>query len=77
MFILLPKGTNVQDFDSANLNLCDIIECPAGSRRWYFIEWVDDVAKGFPTEYRAANGVHPVQHLGAMAAAWLWPVPYP
>jgi hypothetical protein len=32
----------------------DAIECPAGSARYYHVWTVEDVAKGFPNEYRLA-----------------------
>jgi hypothetical protein len=32
----------------------DIIECPAGTGRYYGVVGVDDVARGFPNEYRQA-----------------------
>jgi hypothetical protein len=78
MYILLPRGTDVQSFTPGNINNYDIIECPAGSGRWYIADQVDDVAKGFPTEHRCAE-VGKAQDFvqEAQTAEWLWPVPYP
>lgn len=62
--LLLPKLTDIrgpQDDTSA-----DVVECPAGSGRWYFVVAVDDVAKGFSNEYRLAV-------LFAIAGTWVAP----
>lgn len=48
--ILVPAGTNIRDY-SQNWE-GGIIEVPAGSGRAYSVIHVDDVAKGFPNEYR-------------------------
>lgn len=56
MYCLLPALTNVRS------SFCygpfgpfyDVLECPQGSRRYYMVYDVDDVSKGFPTEYRVA-----------------------
>lgn len=60
MYIKLPKLTNVM----APRNVppgYDMIECPAGSARYYLTVMVDDVGKGFTNEYRMAvcTQVHP------------------
>lgn len=78
MFLLLPKGTDVEDATLLANSVVDIVEVPAGSKRWYCVMSVDDVMKGFPTEYRCAEikkaylvvdaGNHPL---------WNWPEPYP
>lgn len=76
--LLVPKGTNVQDYTGFNENFGDIVECPAGTKRWYAIETVDDVSKGFETEYRACT-LRKITDLfsGLAVQAWFWPVPYP
>lgn len=48
--LLFPAETDVRD-ESTGPN-ADVIECPAGSGRLYLALYVDDVAKGFPNEYR-------------------------
>lgn len=54
MSILLPAGTDVRPSIGFGLFGGDVIECPLGSGRWYAVLTVDDVAKGFPNEYRLA-----------------------
>lgn len=53
MELLLPGLTDVQTADVAQ-RVGDCVEVPAGSGRYYFVVGVDDVAKGFPNEYRIA-----------------------
>lgn len=52
MFLLLPKGTDIRS------TVCgvapDVVEVPAGTGRYYSVEMVDDVARGFANEYRFA-----------------------
>lgn len=57
MFVLFPALTDVRDKLSATG--ADLVECPAGSGRYYGVIGVDDVAKGFANEYRWA-AVHSV-----------------
>jgi len=67
-YILLPKLTDVAATPRALLlPNADIVECPAGSLRYYVVMMVDDVGKGFANEYRQAM----VQHAAG------WPVPTP
>lgn len=67
-YILFPALTDVA---AAPRNLllpnADLVECPAGSLRYYVVEFVDDVAKGFANQYRSAM----VRHGPA------WPAPLP
>lgn len=65
--LLLPAGTDVRDnfsWDGVAMNKPDLVEVPEGSERYYTIVQVDDVAKGFPNEYRFAmvfkNGRWPI-----------------
>ncbi len=53
--VLFPIGTDVRDA-SVDPNP-DAIEVPAGSGRFYWIAFVDDIAKGFPNEHRWAIAV--------------------
>jgi hypothetical protein len=67
MFLLLPPGTDIR---SGVLGTADDVEVPAGSGRFYEVEFVDDVGKGFANEYRVA--------LLIQTTAWgAWPLPYP
>lgn len=45
----------------------DLVECPAGSGRWYSVFVVDDSGKGHPNEHRYA----------VARWAFVWPVPIP
>jgi hypothetical protein len=77
-FVLLPKATDVQDATPGQTQFYDIIECPAGTKRWYAVSNADDVAKGFPTEYRVAECTHANAVVDAtLQAAWMWTIPYP
>lgn len=52
MEMLLPPLTDIRPaYNSVNP---DMVECPAGSKRLYLVEWVDDIAKGFANEHRFA-----------------------
>jgi hypothetical protein len=67
MSLLVPALTDVRAdpyFTSA-----DTVEVPAGSGRWYYVVFVDDIGKGFANEHRAAQLV---QYLRPT-----WPVPTP
>ena len=55
--LLVEAGTDLRDnfsWDGVAINKPDFVEVPAGSGRGYTIVQVDDVAKGFPNEYRVA-----------------------
>jgi len=54
MSLLFPAGTDVRPSIGFNVGAGDVIECPRGSGRGYSVLTVDDVAKGFPNEYRLA-----------------------
>lgn len=74
--LLLPLGTDVRD--GANASGQDIVECPAGTGRWYQVTAVDDVGKGFSNEYRLAAlckisaFLDPTKYSGLF-----WPTPIP
>lgn len=68
--VRFPALTDVRD-PSVDLTRTDFIECPAGSGRWYFVCIVDDVAKGFPNEYRIAI----VRK--SLLTGGQWPIPIP
>lgn len=65
--ILFPALTDVRGGDVAGFGNFSVIECPAGSGRFYTAEHVDDQAKGFPNESRFA---YVTQHTP-------WPIPTP
>jgi len=78
--LLLPAGTDVRD--AAQLAgggpPYDIIEVVPGSGRWYVVNSVDDVGKGFPNEYRFAFLAKLSSNSGlANTTGLFWPVPMP
>lgn len=50
--LLFPKLTDVRA--AWNGAGADLVEVPAGSKRFYIVDWVEDVGKGFSNEYRLA-----------------------
>lgn len=65
MSLLLVAGTDIRGpQDSVSF---DLVEVPAGTGRWYWVNFVDDVAKGFTNEYREA---------GIVAVVGSWIAPY-
>ena len=74
--LLVPAGSDVRD--DGNATGADLIECPAGSGRWYGVLIVDDMAKGFSNEYRLVGMTKACQANDAVAWAGLfWPTPIP
>jgi hypothetical protein len=75
-YLLVGKGTDLQDSDVNFPAILDLVECPAGSKRWYVVEYVEDQAKGFPTETRVAILIKAyIPYPGQ--PTYKWPVPYP
>lgn len=75
-YLLLPPGTDVRHELLTGVD--DVVECPAGSGRWYYVLFVEDVGKGFPNEFRMAEMAQISSHLDAVQFAGLfWPVPMP
>jgi len=46
IWLRLPFGADVRRLD--------VVECPAGSARWYHVRWVELVHLNFPNQYTAA-----------------------
>ena len=68
MWLMVPPRTNIAGDPRSLLSPNgDLIECPAGSGRYYHLKFVDDVGKGFPNEYRFGLMVH--------GTSWLVPTP--
>lgn len=65
MTLLLPPLTDVRGDPTAAA--ADVVECPAGSGRYYLVYFVDDLGKGFLNEHRGAI-------LGQVLP---WPAPIP
>jgi hypothetical protein len=78
--VLLPKLTDVRGIARAGAS-GDLLECPAGSGRTYYVLWVEDVGKGFPNEYRVAvcvqNTAYTLSENFNTWAAPPWPLPTP
>ncbi len=76
--LLVAAFTDIRDFACGLPYPYDIVECPSGSGRWYAVGIVDDVAKGFPNEYRMAflsklcDTVDSPNNVGSN-----WPIPIP
>jgi len=78
--LLLPSGTDVRDVSQlmGGGPPYDIVEVPAGSGRWYVVNSVDDVGKGFPNEYRLAFLAKLSSNSGLVNTTGLfWPIPMP
>jgi len=77
MELLLPKLTDIRQAITTN-NTEDLVEVPAGSKRFYLVQYVDDIGKGFANEHRIAwimfsGGVQTFADTGAIPV----PVPIP
>jgi len=73
--LLCPAGTDIRDISCTGTPI-DGVEIPVGSGRYYVVLHVDDVAKGFPNEYRIAALAK--QAFSSQVANWpLWPAPIP
>lgn len=78
--LLLPSLTDIRDnaqLSPAHPNY-DIVEVVPGSGRWYVVNSVDDVGKGFVNEYRFAFLSKLSSNSGlANTTGLFWPVPMP
>jgi hypothetical protein len=75
--LLLPAGTDVRDASCSHVP--DLVECPAGSGRWYNVGSVDDSGKGFPNEFRIATlaKIYQDSQGGGSFTGLFWPTPIP
>lgn len=69
MTLLLPALSDIRDV-SGGAARADFVEVPAGTGRYYFAAFVDDIGKGFANEHR---GAVIVKTIGSI----LWPIPIP
>jgi hypothetical protein len=77
MTLLVPPGTDIRD-GSVDLVLGgDWVEVPAGTGRFYFTNYVDDLGKGFPNEHRFAVLIKACDADGGGYAGYVWPAPIP
>lgn len=74
--LLVPALTDIRDASCGGQS--DVIECPAGSGRWYQAVGVDDIGKGFANEHRCVT-LSKVGWLEPFLSAGLgpWPTPIP
>jgi len=66
--LLLPAGTDIRSGEKGTFGQEDKVECPAGSGRTYYVNYVEDIGKGFPNEHRGAI---------IIPFDTPWPTPYP
>lgn len=71
--LLFPKNTDIRD--SSCSGGPDVIECPKNSGRFYWVSYVDDIAKGFDNEHRWCV-VQKVWTYGSWSI-YRWPSPIP
>ena len=55
----------------------DVLEIPSGSGRWYAVQCVEDIGKGFPNEHRYAEVTQIDQRRSTAFAGCVWPIPMP
>lgn len=77
VYLLVPALTDVRLSSWYDLSFQEIVECPAGSGRWYWVYNVDDVGKGFANEYRVGTMLTTHIHVGYLDQSWAWPFPIP
>jgi hypothetical protein len=82
--LLLPKLTDIRAAYQTAANWGDLVEVPAGSGRYYWVPWMDDVGKGHSNEHREAallqwTNVYQAFVTGAwtLGASGGWPAPVP
>lgn len=69
--IMVPKLTDIRA--AYNGASPDLLEVPTGSKRFYAVQHVDDVGKGYPNEYRLVLA----SYQGNGATAFTPPIPAP
>lgn len=73
--LLLPALTDIRSgWNGANP---DLVECPAGSQRFYFAISVDDFGKGFSNEHRFAFLLQQINGFTFSTGLIPFPVPLP
>jgi hypothetical protein len=59
MCLLLPPLTDIRGILATGGQ--DYVEVPIGSGRWYAVQFVDDIGKGFANEHRGALLIQDIQ----------------
>lgn len=67
VWICFAAGTDIAANPRGLFPIGDLIELPAGTGRYYRVDWVEDVGRGFPNQYRVAESHQDPP----------WPVPTP
>jgi len=78
--LLLPALTDIRDPVAQGVpgSTADLVEVPAGSGRWYTVDSVDDIGKGFSNEHRFAWLAKLNSNSGRPNTTGLyWPIPMP
>jgi hypothetical protein len=75
--LLVPPGTDIRDASCGAAAGGDVIEVPAGTGRFYYAIYVDDLGKGFPNEHRVALLVKACSAVFSHFAGVDWPTPIP
>lgn len=79
--LLLPPATDIRGYDTVAPAVPTLVECPAGTGRYYIVYWVEDVGKGFTNEHRLALMQQATAPLLLAfgnpwaAPGWPWPMP--
>lgn len=80
-YLLLPALTDIRDNSGfgGSAASADIVEVPAASGRFYLVDSVDDIGKGFPNEHRCAILSKAYADVGGTGTfpGVLWPIPMP
>ena len=75
--LLVPALTDIRDASCVPAAGGDVIEVPAGTGRFYYVIYVDDVGKGFLNEHRLALLSKACSANFSHFAGVDWPVPIP
>lgn len=73
-YLFLPPKTDIRGGDIRPQP--DFVEVPAGTGRFYIVTTIDDVAKGFPNEFRVALILPFLPGWMGAGADPRWPTPY-
>jgi hypothetical protein len=74
--LLVPARSDLRD--NGCVGGYDVVEVPAGTGRFYALVQVDDMARGFPNEYRIATmGKCVLNNDPVDFAGTFWPTPIP
>ena len=73
--VLCPPATDLRDALCSSASF-DLLEIPSASGRWYIVNYVDDIARGFPNQYRL--GILEKLNINSpVSGVPFWPSPIP